>query len=111
MAYQVSERRACGALGFPRSSQRYQSIRDDRAALRIRLRDLAATRVRYGYRRLHLLLIREGWNVNHKLVYRLYCEEGLAMRAKRPRRHRSGVVRKERPAADRLNQRWSMDFM
>lgn len=75
MAYEVSERRACRALGFPRATHRYQSIRDDRAKLRIRLRDLAAARVRYGYRRLHLLLQREGRQVNHKLVYRIYCEE------------------------------------
>ena len=111
MAYEVSERRACRALGFPRASQRYQSVREDRADLRIRLRDLAAVRVRYGYRRLHLLLQREGYVVNHKLVYRLYCEEGLTMRSKRPRRHRSGQVRKERPPARRPNDRWSMDFM
>jgi putative transposase len=79
--------------------------------LRIRLRDLAAVRVRYGYRRLHVLLRREGYRVNLKLVYRLYCEEGLTMRAKRPRRHRSGLVRKERQSASQPNERWSMDFM
>ncbi len=111
VAYEVSERRACTALGFPRSSQRYQSVREDRADLRIRLRDLAAVRVRYGYRRLHVLLRREGYVVNHKLVYRLYCEEGLTMRSKRPRRHRSSQVRKERQVAGRPNERWSMDFM
>jgi putative transposase len=98
-------------LGFPRASLRYQSVRDDRAELRIRLRDLAAVRVRYGYRRLHLLLRREGYLVNHKLVYRLYCEEGLTMRAKRPRRHRSSQVRQQRQPASRPNERWSMDFM
>jgi putative transposase len=79
--------------------------------LRIRLRDLAAVRVRYGYRRLHTLLQREGYQVNHKLIYRLYCEEGLTMRSKKPRRHRSGQVRKERLTATRPNERWSMDFM
>ena len=111
MAYEVSERRACRTLGFSRASHRYQSVRQDRAELRIRLRDLAAVRVRYGYRRLHVLLRREGYVVNHKLVYRLYCEEGLTIRSKRPRRHRSGQVRKERQAAGRSNERWSMDFM
>ena len=111
VSYEVSERRACTALGFPRSSQRYQSVREDRAELRIRLRDLAAVRVRYGYRRLHVLLRREGYEVNHKLVYRLYCEEGLTIRSKRPRRHRSGQVRKERRLATHSNERWSMDFM
>ena len=64
-AYAVGERRACEATGFRRSSQRYQSRRDPQTELRIRLRDLAASRVRYGYRRLHILLRREGWPVNH----------------------------------------------
>lgn len=72
-AYQVSERRACSALGFGRSSQRYRSRRDPQVALRMRLKDLAAVRVRYGYRRLHVLLRREGWAVNHKWVHRLYA--------------------------------------
>ncbi len=77
VAYRVAERRACRVLGFARSSFRYQSRRDPRAELRVRLRDLAASRVHYGYVRLWVLLRREGWVVNKKLVYRLYCEEGL----------------------------------
>ena len=111
VAYGVSERRACRAMAFPRATHRYRSVRDDRAELRIRLRDLAASRVRYGYQRLHVLLKREGWQVNHKLVYRLYCEEGLQMRTKRPRRHKSCRVRRERPKASQANASWSMDFM
>lgn len=111
VAYEVSERRACQATGFPRSSHRYESVRDDRAELRIRLRDLAASRVHYGYCRLHTLLRREGWKVNRKLVYRIYKEEGLAMRRKRPRRNRSCQVRNPRPAATGANENWSMDFM
>lgn len=79
-AYDVSERRACAASGFPRSSQRYQSRRDPQTALRMRLRELASARVGYGYRRLHLLLRREGWPVNAKRVYRLYVEESLSIR-------------------------------
>ena len=110
-SYGVSERRACRAMAFPRATHRYQSVRDDRAELRIRLRDLAASRVRYGYQRLHVLLRREGWEVNHKLVYRLYCEEGLQMRTKTPRRHRSCRVRRQRPRASQANASWSMDFM
>ncbi len=110
-AYEVSERRACRAVGFARSSHRYQSVRDDRAELRIRLRDLAASRVHYGYPRLYTLLRREGWKVNRKLVYRIYKEEGLQMRRKRPRRNRSCQVRVERPRATRTNESWSMDFM
>jgi putative transposase len=111
VAYAVSERRVCQALGFPRSSHRYQSVRDERAELRVRLRDLAASRVHYGYRRLHVLLRREGWKVGHKLVYRLYIEEGLQMRSKRPRRHKSCQVRRQRTTTARLNESWSMDFM
>ncbi|MGI9428543.1 MAG: IS3 family transposase [Bythopirellula sp.] len=110
-AYKVSERRACRVIGGARSTHRYQSQRDERAELRIRLRDLAASRVRYGYRRLHILLKREGWQVNHKLIYRLYVEEGLQMRTKTPKRHKSCRVRVERPKAGKANESWSMDFM
>lgn len=110
-AYQVSERRACHAMAFPRSSQRYRAMRDPQPLLRIRLRDLARTRVRYGYRRLHVLLRREGWQVNHKRVYRLYSEEGLTMRRKTPRRHVSAQVRLERKQIEAVNEVWAMDFM
>ena len=83
-AYRVSERRTCRAVGFARSTHRYRSVADEQAALRMRLKELAAVRVRYGYRRLHVLLLREGWEVNHNRVYRLYVEEGLSLRIKRP---------------------------
>lgn len=99
-AYGASERRTCAALDFPRASQRYASRRDPQDALRVRLHDLAGARFRYGYRRLHVLLRREGWGINHKRTYRLYSEEGLAMRTRRPRRHASSQVRV-----------WAMDFM
>ena len=79
--------------------------------MRIRLRDLAGARVKYGYRRLHLLLEREGWKVNHRLVCRLYAEEWLAIRRRGPRRHRSRRTREKRPAASSLNENWSTDFM
>ena len=68
-------------------------------------------RVRYGYRRLTVLLRREGWQVNHKLVYRLYVEEGLLMRRRNPKRRKSCAVRLERPTAQGANECWSMDFM
>lgn len=80
--FKVSEWRACEVAGVPRSSCRYQSQAKDQTALRIRLRDLAGARVRYGYRRLHILLAREGWHVNHKRVFRLYRQEGLSLRLK-----------------------------
>ena len=112
VSYQVSERKACSALGFARSSHRYKSTADRQEFLRVRLRDLAAARVNYGYRRLHLLLDREGWQINHKRVYRLYTEEGLTMRRKRPkRRFVSCTVRKEKRAVQSVNECWSMDFM
>ena len=76
----MSERRVCGATGFARSSQRYRSTADPQDELRLRLKELAAARVRYGYRRLHVLLRREGWPINAKRVYRLYHEEGLSIR-------------------------------
>ena len=110
-AYQVSERRACSAMGFGRSSQRYRSRRDPQVALRMRLRDLAAVRVRYGYRRLHVLLRREGWAVNHKRVHRLYAEEGLSIRTKLPRRKRAWRYREGRPGVGGANEVWAMDFM
>ena len=107
----MSERRACGVLCFRRSSHRYRSMADEQAALRMRLRDLAAARVSYGYRRLYVLLRREGWAVNHKRVYRLYREEGLKIRPKRPRRHVSSRRREIRVTATRRDERWSMNFM
>ena len=78
----------------------------------MRIRELAEVRVSYGYRRIHVLLLREGWKVNHKRVYRLYKQEGLTMRSKKPRRrHVSGKNRIERPTATARNETWSMDFM
>ena len=109
--YQVSERRVCEVLNFHRSSCRYRSVVDEQAALRIRLRDLAYARVSHGYRRLHVLLQREDWKVNHKRVYRLYKQEGLMMRPKKPRRHITACRRMERTAATAPNEGWSMDFM
>ena len=76
----------------------------------MRLRELAAARVRYGYRRLHVLLGREGWQVNHKRVYRLYRLDNLAVRLQR-RRKRVSTIRVVPPPAQVPNERWSMDFM
>jgi putative transposase len=111
VAYRVAERRACRVLGFSRATNRYRSRRNPRAELRVRLRDLAASRVHYGYPRLWVLLRREGWLVNKKLVYRLYCEEGLGIRRRKPRRRKSAQVREARPPTGQTNESWSMDFM
>ena len=70
-----------------RSTHRYASVRSSQAALRQKVRDLARSRIRYGYRRIHVLLKREGLPINKKRVYRLYREEGLQIRVRRPRRH------------------------
>jgi len=93
-----------------RSCYYYRSVRDDRV-IRKRIREIAETRVRYGYRRIHILLRREGWHVNHKKVHRIYCEEGLNLRRKRPRRRVSAAHRVERPDISTVDQCWSMDFV
>src|SRR5215210_1859012 len=109
--YTVSERRATLAARFCRSSLRYTSVRNPLLALRQRMRELAETRVRFGYRRLLVLLRREGWEVGKERFYRVYIEEGLALRRKRPWRHATAVHREQRrPATDR-NDIWSMDFV
>jgi putative transposase len=112
VSYDVSERRACKVVKVPRSVQRYQSIAERHDLLRARIRELALLRHRYGYRRLHILLRREGFEVVKALVYRLYCEEGLVLRPRRPRRHVSAAYRKApvREATE-PNQAWSMDFI
>ncbi len=110
-AYQVSERRVCGATGFARSSHRYRSTADPQDKLRLRLKELAAARVRYGYRRLPVRLRREGWPINAKRIYRLYKEEGLSIRPKTPRQRRSTRYRAGRSAIERANDCWAMDFM
>jgi putative transposase len=89
----------------------YQSRKDEQAALRMRIKDIAQVRVSYGYRRIHVMLLREGWKVNHKRVYRLYKLEGLMIRPKRPRRHVSACRRMVRASAGYPNESWSMDFM
>lgn len=77
ICFKVSERRACAVLGVDRTSVRYRSDRPDDAGMRIRLRELAAVRRRFGYRRLHILMRREGFVMNHKKLRRLYREERL----------------------------------
>jgi putative transposase len=108
--YSLTESRACGLIGITRWIHRYQSRRRSQEDLRMRLRELASTRVRYGYRRLTVLLRREGRLVNAKRVYRLYREESLQVRTK-PRAKRAAQARVPLDGAVRANQRWSMDFV
>ena len=109
--YRVSERRACKVIQICRTSYCYQSIRDEQVSLRMRINEIARVRVRYGYKRIHVLLLRDGWVVNHKRVYRIYCEEGLNLRAKKPKRRRSAAQRVQRPPVTFVNECWSMDFV
>ena len=99
-----------GLIPIDRMTLRYTLHRDSQEALRVRLRELAGSRVRYGYRRLTVLLRREGWEVNAKRIYRLYVEEGLIVRTQkrkeRAQRHRVPLGQAVRP-----NQKWSMDFV
>ena len=111
LAYDVSERRVCKVFRFARSTIRYKSVADDQASLRMRIREIAEVRVTWGYPRIWVQLRREGWAVNRKRVYRLYREEGLCMKRKKPRRHRSSSPRIPPPTAARPNESWSMDFM
>jgi putative transposase len=109
VSWTLSERHACGLVGISRSSARYQGVEQRDDELRRRLRELAAERRRFGYRRLHVLLRREGHLVNHKRVYRLYREEGLSVR----RRSRKRVARERcpMPALTGPDQRWALDFV
>jgi len=109
--YAVSERMACRTICFQRSSHRYRSVADEQAFLRMRIREIAAVRVSYGYKRIHALLSREGWRMNHKRVYRIYREEGLMLRQRRPKRRVAAKRREEQQAALAPNESWSMDFM
>lgn len=104
----VSERRALGLVRLHRSVRHYRRRRDD-GPLRERLRTLAAARPRWGYRRLHVLLHREGAQVNWKRVYRVYREEGLT--ARRRKRKRIAVPRQPMAIPQVANERWSMDFV
>ncbi|WP_230279135.1 IS3 family transposase [Croceicoccus sp. Ery15] len=106
----MSERRACSVIDADRKSVRYRSTRDDDAELREKLRELANQRRRFGYRRLHILLRREGIMINRKKTQRLYKEEGLAVRRRRSRRRAVGT-RAPAPVLALPNQRWSLDFV
>jgi putative transposase len=114
-AAECSERHACGQLEALRAMVRYRSrasrFAEANERLRIRLRELAEERRRWGYRRLHILLDREGWQVNHKRVYRIYVEEKLVVRRRKRRRRMGAQARVLLTAPTRQNQTWTMDFL
>jgi putative transposase len=109
--YGVSERRACRVTKLQRGTYRYESYKDPQAELRMRMREIAAVRVRYGCRKILVLLQREGWQVGKSRVSRLYREEGLTLRRTVPRKRRVAVERRERIKPTAVNQVWSLDFV
>ena len=111
VSYEVSIRKACSILQFSRSTNNYQSRKDRQDELRMRIRDIALARVHYGYRRITIALRRQGWEVNHKRVYRIYSEECLNLKRNKPKRHVTFKRRKDRPDPTGPNQVWAMDFM
>lgn len=108
--HEVSQRRACAVLEVDRSSVRYVSRRSDDAELRDRIREIAVERRRFGYRRVHVLLKREGVQVNHKKLRRLYAEEKLQVKRRGGRKRALGT-RRPMSVPDGPNQRWSLDFV
>src|SRR5260370_923021 len=90
---------------------RYQSHQEPWTELRMRIREIAQTRVRHGYRKIRVLLNREGWKVGKYLVERIYREEGLTLHQRRKRRRRVAEHRRERFNPTRPNQGWAMDFV
>lgn len=109
--YGASERQACTVLRMSRSVYYYRSTARDSSVLTQRIKEITSTRVHYGYRRVHVMLRREGWRDNHKRVYRLYRAEGLSLRLKRPKRNKSARLRQPRMQSHAPNQVWSMDFV
>jgi putative transposase len=109
--FKISERRACRLVGLNRKTKRYKPVnKTENDAIKKRLGELAARWKRFGYRRLHILLCREGYEINHKRVYRLYKEAGLALRK---RKKKCPSEKRGRPeiATQKPNSRWSLDFV
>lgn len=109
--YRVPTRRACRCVGLSHSMYYYKPQRREETLLRMRMKEIAQTRVRYGFKRIFTLLRREGFTDNHKRACRIYKSEGLNLRTKRPRRNRSGAHRLERKENLSINKVWSMDFV
>lgn len=107
--HQLSERHACRLLDLDRSTYRYEAAPDADAKLREALAELAKQKQRYGYRRLWAILVRRGWEVNVKRIYRLYREQGLMVRRLKRKRVLRGT--QDRPLLRARNQQWSLDFV
>ena len=111
MSYRISERRACRVTRLHRGTYRYSSQKNPWTALRMKIREIAQARVRYGYRKIRVLLNREGWGVGKSLMQRLYREEGLGLKQRPKRRRRAAEHPRERVRATEANQAWSLDFV
>jgi putative transposase len=109
--FRISKARAAQLMQMFRSTLYYTPVVKHDQDLILRIRDIAMTRVRYGFWRIYVLLRREGFVVNHKRVYRLYKAEGLNLRSKRPRRNRAGAHRLDRIYPGQPHKQWSMDFV
>jgi len=109
--WKVSIRRACRVLLVDTSTYHYKSHRCGQADLEKRIKEVAETRMRYGYRRVHVVLLREGWMINIKRTYRLYTGLGLQIRNKTPKRRVKAKLREDRCPASQPNQTWAMDFV
>lgn len=108
--FQLTERRSCRTTGIHRSLFRYQSVKRDDSLYRIAIRDIAQNKPRYGYRRILVLLRRQGYKIGKDMTYRIYREEGLQVRTKR----RKKTISRRRISIDRpnsVNRVWSMDFV
>jgi putative transposase len=93
------------------STYHYKSRRHEQAGLEKRIKEICETRVRYGYRRVHVLLRREGWRINQKRTRRIYNELGLQLRNKTPKRRVKAKLREDRKDATQPNETWAMDFV
>jgi len=110
MEHGISERRACQLVGMYRSTVRYKIRRPDDTELSEKIKKIAFEKKRYGYRRIYILLRREGLKTNHKRVFRLYRILGLKV-LKRGSRKRALGIRAVIGKPERMNQRWSLDFV
>ena len=106
-----SQRTALRIVKMSASTYLYVSTRKDESVLKSRIKEITDTRVHYGYRRVHVMLRREGHMDNVKRVYRLYREEGLSLRLKRPRRNKAAQLRQPKQLAYAIDEIWSMDFV
>ena len=109
--WRVSIRRACDVCELDTSTYPYKSRRPGQAPLEARIREICQTRIRYGYRRVHVMLRREGWSLGQNKTRRIYRELGLQLRNKTPKRRVKAKLRDDRQVASRPNETWAMDFV